>query len=110
MGTPAAERGAGDLCPERSPGWGPAPAPGIPSKSPPGAVLASGTLRGGRRSRERLATPVTRCVPCPFQDLRTVLSPPPAPGELLHPVVYACTAVMLLCLLASAATYIVHQR
>lgn len=31
---------------------------------------------------------------------------PPSPGELLHPVVYACTAVMLLCLLASAATYV----
>ncbi|KAG5196143.1 hypothetical protein JEQ12_011779 [Ovis aries] len=43
------------------------------------------------------------------QDLRTVLSLPPSPGELLHPVVYACTAVMLLCLLASAATYVVHQ-
>ncbi|XDC86887.1 hypothetical protein R6Z07F_018060 [Ovis aries] len=42
-------------------------------------------------------------------DLRTVLSLPPSPGELLHPVVYACTAVMLLCLLASAATYVVHQ-
>ncbi|KAJ8793982.1 hypothetical protein J1605_003392 [Eschrichtius robustus] len=32
-----------------------------------------------------------------------------SPGEFLHPVVYACTAVMLLCLLASAITYVVHQ-
>ena len=88
---------------------GPAPAPGVPSKSP-GAGMASGSLRGGRWSWESPATLVMRCAPCPFQDLRTVLSLPPPPGELLHPVVYACTAVMLLCLLASAATYIVHQR
>ncbi|VFV24294.1 probable g-protein coupled receptor [Lynx pardinus] len=32
------------------------------------------------------------------------------PGEFLHPVVYACTAVMLLCLLASVITYVVHQN
>ncbi|KAL4699093.1 hypothetical protein H8959_011750 [Pygathrix nigripes] len=42
-------------------------------------------------------------------DLKTVLSLPRYPGEFLHPVVYACTAVMLLCLLASVITYIVHQ-
>uniref|UniRef100_A0A2I3G586 Adhesion G protein-coupled receptor A1 n=1 Tax=Nomascus leucogenys TaxID=61853 RepID=A0A2I3G586_NOMLE len=42
-------------------------------------------------------------------DLKTVLSLPRYPGEFLHPVVYACTAVMLLCLLASVVTYIVHQ-
>ncbi|XP_077733225.1 adhesion G protein-coupled receptor A1 isoform X1 [Canis aureus] len=43
-------------------------------------------------------------------DLKTVLSLPQYPGEFLHPVVYACTAVMLLCLLASVITYIVHQN
>ncbi|XP_043912810.1 adhesion G protein-coupled receptor A1 [Protopterus annectens] len=42
-------------------------------------------------------------------DLKTVLSFPQYPGEFLHPVVYACTAVMLLCLLASIITYIVHH-
>nr|XP_012602446.1 adhesion G protein-coupled receptor A1 [Microcebus murinus]XP_012602447.1 adhesion G protein-coupled receptor A1 [Microcebus murinus] len=42
-------------------------------------------------------------------DLKTVLSLPQYPGDFLHPVVYACTAVMLLCLLASAITYVVHQ-
>ncbi|XP_024411111.2 adhesion G protein-coupled receptor A1 [Desmodus rotundus] len=42
-------------------------------------------------------------------DLKTVLSLPQHPGEFLHPVVYACTAVMLLCLLASAITYLVHR-
>ncbi|XP_008581977.1 PREDICTED: probable G-protein coupled receptor 123 [Galeopterus variegatus] len=42
-------------------------------------------------------------------DLKTVLSLPQHPGELLHPVVYACTAVMLLCLLTSIITYLVHQ-
>lgn len=72
--------------------------------------MASWSLRGRRWSWESPATLVMQCAPCPFQDLRTVLSLPPSPGELLHPVVYACTAVMLLCLLASAATYIVHQR
>ncbi|XP_075468823.1 adhesion G protein-coupled receptor A1 isoform X3 [Ascaphus truei] len=44
-----------------------------------------------------------------LMDLKTVLSFPQYPGEFLHPVVYACTAVMLLCLLASFITYIVHH-
>ncbi|XP_072312534.1 adhesion G protein-coupled receptor A1-like [Eucyclogobius newberryi] len=43
-------------------------------------------------------------------DLKRVLSFPPYPGDYLHPVVYACTAVMLLCLLVSIFTYIVHNR
>ncbi|XP_049456517.1 uncharacterized protein LOC125903568 isoform X2 [Epinephelus fuscoguttatus] len=43
------------------------------------------------------------------KDLKKVLSFPPFPGEFLHPVVYACTAVMLLCLFASIITYIVHH-
>ncbi|XP_068113644.1 adhesion G protein-coupled receptor A1 [Hyperolius riggenbachi] len=44
-----------------------------------------------------------------LMDLKTVLSYPPYPGDFLHPVVYACTAVMLLCLFASIITYIVHH-
>ncbi|XP_074088213.1 LOW QUALITY PROTEIN: adhesion G protein-coupled receptor A1 [Macrotis lagotis] len=44
-----------------------------------------------------------------LMDLKTVLSLPEDPGEFLHPVVYACTAVMLLCLFASILTYIVHH-
>lgn len=43
-------------------------------------------------------------------DLKRVLSFPPYPGDYLHPVVYACTAVMLLCLLVSILTYVVHHR
>ncbi|XP_041723476.1 adhesion G protein-coupled receptor A1 [Coregonus clupeaformis] len=43
-----------------------------------------------------------------FQDLKRVLSFPPYPGDYLHPVVYACTAVMLLCVLVSIMTYIMH--
>lgn len=46
----------------------------------------------------------------PLQDLKSVLSLPQYPGDFLHPVVYACTAVMLLCLCASVLTYVVHQR
>ncbi|XP_068597674.1 adhesion G protein-coupled receptor A1 [Brachionichthys hirsutus] len=42
-------------------------------------------------------------------DLKKVLSFPPYPGQFLHPVVYACTAVMLLCLFASIITYMVHH-
>uniref|UniRef100_A0A8D3DFL5 Adhesion G protein-coupled receptor A1 n=1 Tax=Scophthalmus maximus TaxID=52904 RepID=A0A8D3DFL5_SCOMX len=34
---------------------------------------------------------------------------PQEEGRFLHPVVYACTAVMLLCLFASIITYIVHH-
>uniref|UniRef100_A0A3Q2Z475 Adhesion G protein-coupled receptor A1a n=1 Tax=Hippocampus comes TaxID=109280 RepID=A0A3Q2Z475_HIPCM len=37
-----------------------------------------------------------------------LLSFPPYPGDYLHPVVYACTAVMLLCLLVSIMTYVIH--
>ncbi|XP_041803685.1 adhesion G protein-coupled receptor A3 [Chelmon rostratus] len=44
-----------------------------------------------------------------LMDLKKVLSFPPYPAEFLHPVVYACTAVMLLCLFASIITYIVHH-
>ncbi|XP_023697527.1 adhesion G protein-coupled receptor A3 isoform X2 [Paramormyrops kingsleyae] len=44
-----------------------------------------------------------------LMDLKKVLSFPHYPGEFLHPVVYACTAVMLLCLFASIITYIVHH-
>nr|XP_057911955.1 adhesion G protein-coupled receptor A1 isoform X2 [Doryrhamphus excisus] len=44
-----------------------------------------------------------------LMDLKKVLSFPPYPVEFLHPVVYACTAVMLLCLFASIITYIVHH-
>ncbi|XP_053305862.1 adhesion G protein-coupled receptor A1 isoform X2 [Spea bombifrons] len=44
-----------------------------------------------------------------LMDLKTVLSLQQYPGEFLHPVVYACTAVMLLCLFASIITYIVHH-
>ncbi|XP_058527638.1 adhesion G protein-coupled receptor A1 isoform X2 [Ochotona princeps] len=42
-------------------------------------------------------------------DLKSVLSLPQYPGDFLHPVVYACTAVMLLCLCASVLTYVVHR-
>ncbi|XP_069095872.1 adhesion G protein-coupled receptor A1 [Pleurodeles waltl] len=42
-------------------------------------------------------------------DFNTLISIPPYPGDFLHPVVYACTAVMLLCLFASIITYIVHH-
>ncbi|XP_069755672.1 adhesion G protein-coupled receptor A3 isoform X2 [Narcine bancroftii] len=44
-----------------------------------------------------------------LMDLKTVLSFDQYPGEFLHPVVYACTAVLLLCLFASIITYIVHH-
>ncbi|XP_062927823.1 adhesion G protein-coupled receptor A3 isoform X1 [Mobula hypostoma] len=44
-----------------------------------------------------------------LMDLKTVLSFNQYPGEFLHPVVYACTAVLLLCVFASIITYIVHH-
>ncbi|XP_061088100.1 adhesion G protein-coupled receptor A1 isoform X3 [Conger conger] len=42
-------------------------------------------------------------------DLKRALSFPPYPGDYLHPVVYACTAVLLLCLVVSILTYMVHH-
>ncbi|KAK9400736.1 adhesion G protein-coupled receptor A1 [Crotalus adamanteus] len=44
-----------------------------------------------------------------LMDQKTVWPLSQYPGEFLHPVVYACTAVMLLCLFASIITYIVHH-
>ncbi|XP_062331291.1 adhesion G protein-coupled receptor A1 [Osmerus eperlanus] len=44
-----------------------------------------------------------------LMDLKRVLSFPPYPGDYLHPVVYACTAVMLLCLIVSIMTYLIHH-
>ncbi|TRY89015.1 hypothetical protein DNTS_029301 [Danionella cerebrum] len=44
-----------------------------------------------------------------FQDQKNAPSLFPYPGEFLHPVVYACTALMLLCLIASIITYILHH-
>lgn len=68
----------------------------------------------GRRPRSATHTasqPHGSCaLPVSPQDLKTVLSLPQHPGEFLHPVVYACTAVMLLCVLAAAITYLVHRR
>ncbi|XP_064181218.1 adhesion G protein-coupled receptor A1 [Anguilla rostrata] len=43
------------------------------------------------------------------KDLKRALSFPPYPGDYLHPVVYACTAVLLLCLVVSILTYLVHH-
>ncbi|KAF7650575.1 hypothetical protein LDENG_00123590 [Lucifuga dentata] len=45
-----------------------------------------------------------------LQDLQRMLSFPPYSRDYLHPVVYACTAVMLLCLLVSIITYVLHHR
>uniref|UniRef100_A0AAY4EN10 G-protein coupled receptors family 2 profile 2 domain-containing protein n=1 Tax=Denticeps clupeoides TaxID=299321 RepID=A0AAY4EN10_9TELE len=58
---------------------------------------------------ENLGSPRPPVTETKRQDLKKVLSLPPYPGEFLHPVVYACTAVMLLCLFASIITYIVHH-
>ncbi|KAI4077897.1 adhesion G protein-coupled receptor A1 [Homo sapiens] len=72
-----------------------------------GLVLAGRTRSVASGGKQELSGPLAACIPT--QDLKTVLSLPRYPGEFLHPVVYACTAVMLLCLLASFVTYIVHQ-
>lgn len=72
------------------------------------ARQGSGAGRGGPGEQARRPRP--RAPLCSLQDLRTVLSLPRHPGEFLHPVVYACTAVMLLCLLTAVVTYLVHQR
>ncbi|XP_075389604.1 adhesion G protein-coupled receptor A1 [Tenrec ecaudatus] len=61
---------------------------------------------GSMEAGEEQAPGIGLSVP---MDLKTVLPLPQHPGELLHPVVYACTAVMLLCLLASAVTYVLHR-
>uniref|UniRef100_A0A2K6S7S7 Adhesion G protein-coupled receptor A1 n=1 Tax=Saimiri boliviensis boliviensis TaxID=39432 RepID=A0A2K6S7S7_SAIBB len=72
----------------------------------PGAAAGEAEPEGD----SQVTAPVGHASPLlPPQDLKTVLSLPRYPGEFLHPVVYACTAVMLLCLLASVVTYIVHR-
>lgn len=96
---------------EGLPRWGPA---GLPHSENAGDVQGRGGAGRGGPGRTGLSQcrlgPPTRAPLCPLQDLKTVLSLPQHPGEFLHPVVYACTAVMLLCLLASVVTYLVHQR
>ncbi|XP_023676006.2 adhesion G protein-coupled receptor A1 [Paramormyrops kingsleyae] len=42
-------------------------------------------------------------------DFENALAFPPYPGEFLHPVVYACTSVLLLCMLTAIVTYVVHH-
>lgn len=66
--------------------------------------------RGGAGSSTGCPVPAHTSALCPSQDLKTVLSLPQYPGDVLHPVVYACTAVMLLCLLACVVTYVVHRK
>lgn len=81
--------------------------PPLIPKMPPGTCregLGSATHTGSQPRRSHGSALYS------FQDLKSVLSLPQHPGEFLHPVVYACTAVMLLCLLASVITYLMHQR
>ncbi|KAG7480687.1 hypothetical protein MATL_G00058950 [Megalops atlanticus] len=44
-----------------------------------------------------------------LQELPAFPSPPPIPVEVLHPVVYTCTAVLLLCLFTIIITHILHH-
>lgn len=95
-----------------------APEQALPGRAPPSAETQQTARVRKRGAGERPGcggAPHSRprCSPglwCSPQDLKTVLPLPQAPGEFLHPVVYACTAVTLLCLLASTVTYLVHQR
>ncbi|XP_006880180.1 PREDICTED: probable G-protein coupled receptor 123 [Elephantulus edwardii] len=102
----------------------PAPVPSAQQAPRPSPLRAAGPPpQSPPRSRPPAPVPSTQQAPRPSPpprsrpphlsplcaDLKTVLSPPQHPGELLHPVVYACTAVMLLCLLASVVTYMVHH-
>lgn len=100
--TRAGPRAVGRVCPAGA-------QPVSPIHKTP-ATCRGGAGPGERGSPSAGSGPPTRAPLCPLQDLKTVLSLPQHPGEFLHPVVYACTAVMLLCLLASVVTYLVHQR
>lgn len=44
-----------------------------------------------------------------LQDVPDFPSPSPGPADVLHPVVYACTAFLLLCLFTIIITYILHH-
>ncbi|XP_064203569.1 adhesion G protein-coupled receptor A2 [Anguilla rostrata] len=44
-----------------------------------------------------------------LQEMPAFPSPLPAPVEVLHPVVYTCTAVLLLCLFTIIITHILHH-
>nr|XP_060483839.1 uncharacterized protein LOC132675525 [Panthera onca] len=123
----AQRRGSRCLCLNR---WGQPRDPHPPHRRPeapgpgldPTATVWDLDLRDGHGGRRgggchiigSAATPLRPHSGCRsfagLMDLKTVLSLPQDPGEFLHPVVYACTAVMLLCLLASVITYVVHQN
>ncbi|XP_051965292.1 adhesion G protein-coupled receptor A2 [Xyrauchen texanus] len=44
-----------------------------------------------------------------LQEMPDFLGSPPVPVEVLHPVIYTCTAVLLLCLFTIIITYILHH-
>lgn len=45
-----------------------------------------------------------------FQEMPDFPGSPLIPVEVLHPVIYTCTAVLLLCLFTIIITYILHHR
>ncbi|XP_069467505.1 adhesion G protein-coupled receptor A1 isoform X2 [Ambystoma mexicanum] len=107
----------GDLAEPVTAGLGPTE----PGADPNAAFLDRGPLdgHGGWRGKGRhiispaLPTATIHCTRyssfAVLMDFNTLISIPPYPGDFLHPVVYACTAVMLVCLFASFITYIVHH-
>ncbi|KAK1117825.1 adhesion G protein-coupled receptor A2 [Acipenser oxyrinchus oxyrinchus] len=44
-----------------------------------------------------------------LQELSDYSSPPQSPVEVLHPVIYTCTAILLLCLFTVIITHILHR-
>ncbi|KAK6468476.1 adhesion G protein-coupled receptor A2-like [Huso huso] len=44
-----------------------------------------------------------------LQELSDYSSPPQSPMEVLHPVIYTCTAILLLCLFTVIITHILHR-
>lgn len=45
-----------------------------------------------------------------LQEVPDFPNPPPISVRVLHPVVYACTALLLLCLFTIIITHILHHR
>lgn len=70
--------------------------PGGPARTPQGGLSAPGF-------------PLLTSL-CSFQELRAFPREVEGSGAGLHPVVYPCTALLLLCLFSTIITYILHHR
>lgn len=73
------------------------------------SCMASSAWKEGNRSGRWAGLAQPFFLPPP-QELSAFPKEPGGSGAGLHPVVYPCTALLLLCLLSTIITYILNRR